>query len=220
MHVRTLSMCSVCVEAIVSILIFGLFDVFISSNKSLRKNDCAAAGCRLIPKKHLPPLLCQLSFRQTLKSPQTIPTIFPNYFSAFSWCWQLYKSLEMQSGCGVLPFVPALWPQIRPARCPSLSCFAPGCAPLCDGSSNSEKRSAGIRGRHTGPSGARNARSGAHKATGRGAHLSEIIRCLCLPGLWQVDQLGLWRRPSESHYDRLSSWCTQPYCHSCCRHIC
>lgn len=82
--------------------------------------------------------------------------------------------------------------------------LAPGCSPLCDGSSNSGKRSAGIPGRHTGPSGARNMRSGAYKATGRGAHLLEIIRCLCLPGLWQVDRLCLWRRPSESHYEPLS----------------
>lgn len=82
--------------------------------------------------------------------------------------------------------------------------FAVGCAPLCDGSSNSGKRSAGILGRHTGPSGARNMRNSAYKATRRGVHLPEIIQCLCLAGLWQVDQLCLWRRPSESHYQPLS----------------
>lgn len=104
-------------------------------------------------------------------------------------------------------FVPSPPPRIPPARfsfsLPPLR-VAPGCAPLCDGSSNSGKRSAGISGQHTGPSGARNVRSGAYKATGRGAHLSEIIRCLCLPGLWQVDRFCLWRRPSESHREPLS----------------
>lgn len=45
-----------------------------------------------------------------------------------------------------------------------------------------EKGQQSHQGRRTGPSGARNTRSGAYKATARGAHLSEIIRCLCLPG--------------------------------------
>ena len=92
-------------------------------------------------------------------------------------------------------------------------CVAPGCSPQCDGSWNSGKRSAGISGRHTGPSGARNMRTGAYKATGRGPHLSKIIPCLCLPRLWQVDWLRLWERPSVFHQWPLI-WlgqCTNPY---------
>lgn len=67
-----------------------------------------------------------------------------------------------------------------------------------------EKRSVGVPGHHTEPSGARNMRSGVYKATGRGSRPSEIIRCLCLPGFWQVERLCLRIRPNESHYEPLS----------------
>lgn len=66
----------------------------------------------------------------------------------------------------------------RSPALPSPLRFAPG-----DGSSNSGKRSMGIPGRHTGPTGAKNMRNSAYKATGKGEHLSEIIRCLCLAEL-------------------------------------
>lgn len=141
-------------------------------------------------------------------------TMLPNPFKEFyslkindflpSRCLFLVLEIAwMQYGFGFVHFVPSLPPRIPPFSLPPLR-VAPGCSPLCDGSSNSGKRSAGISGQHTGPSGARNVRSGAYKATGRGAHLSEIIRCLCLPGLWQVDRLCLRRRPSESHREPLS----------------
>lgn len=107
------------------------------------------------------------------------------------------KSPEIQYGSGVLHFVPTCAPQIPP----SLLSAPPQGAPLCVTAVQTlEKGHMRISGQHTGPSGARNMKSSAHKATGTRAHLSEIIRCLCLPGLWQVDQLCLSRRPSKSHW--------------------
>lgn len=107
---------------------------------------------------------------------------------------------------GVLHFGPTPPPLIPPKHRPSLPplCALPQGAPLCVTGVQTGKRSAGMPGQHTGPSGARNMRSSAYKATGREALLSEIIRCLCLPALWQVGSVFLWRRPSKFPYQPLS----------------
>lgn len=102
--------------------------------------------------------------------------------------------------------VPPLHLWSPPKRRPSIPplCVLPPGAPLCVTGVQTGKRSADMPGQHTGPSGARNMRSSAYKATGRGALLSEIIRCLCLPAFWQIGSVFLWRRPSGFYYQALS----------------
>lgn len=83
--------------------------------------------------------------------------------------------------------------------------FAPGSRPLCDGSSDSGKRSTGIPGWHTGPTGAKETWGVALTGPQRKGHVSQIIQCLCLLRFWQVDWLCLQRRPSDSRYQPLSA---------------
>lgn len=119
----------------------------------------------------------------------------------------VFKSPEMWCGRRVLHF--AIFFHSTPPHplsfFPPVLHFAPGSRPLCDGSSDSGKRSTGIPGWHTGPTGAKKTWGVALTGPQRKGHVSQIIQCLCLLRFWQVDWLCLQRRPSDSRYQPLSA---------------
>lgn len=143
--------------------------------------------------------------------------------SFFFLVW-VFKSPEMWCGRRVLHF--AIFFHSTPPHplsfFPPVLHFAPGSRPLCDGSSDSGKRSTGIPGWHTGPTGAKkNVRCGSYRATEKGSRFSNH------PMSVFTQVLTGWLAVSAEKAKRFSLSApicpvcyTDPYSHSCRRHIC